>query len=119
MATESSDVLPGLYAAFASVVLFVIITAVFLGAMTAASVGLAAGALSSAAVGFFTVRRGLARPVAGAMQFARPWLWFTAWAAVALYDGRYQPMVAAGTLALGMTVSFWLGGGVAHLRRRR
>ncbi len=119
MPAESSDILPGLYAAFASVVLFVIITAVFLGATTMAQGSLALGALGSGAVGFFSVARGLAGPVAGTIQFSRPWLWFTVWAAVGLYDGRYQPMVAAGALAVGMSLSYLLGGGLAQWRRKR
>lgn len=118
MPAESSDILPGLYAAFASVVLFLIVTAVFLGLTTTAQGVMAAGALGSGAAGFFTVARGLARPIAGALQFSRPWLWFTVWAAVGLYDGRYQPMVAAALLAMGMSVSYLCGGGLAALRRR-
>ena len=119
MPIESSDVLPGIYAAFASVVLLVLLTAVFVGATSTAQGTLAAGALGSSAFGFFSVGRGLAGPVAGAMQFARPWLWFTVWAAVGLYDGRYQPMVAAAALAVGMSVFYLLGGAVALWRRRR
>lgn len=119
MPAASSDILPGLYAAFASVVLFVLITAVFLGLNTAAQGTLAAGAVASGAVGFFSVARGLAAPVAGAIQFSRPWLWFTVWAAAGLYDGRYQPMLAAAALAAAMCVSYLMGGGLAAWRRRR
>ena len=119
MPAESSDILPGLYAAFASVVLFVLITAVFLGATTAAQGTLAAGGLASGLVGFYSVARGLARPLAGTIQFARPWLWFTVWAAVGLYEGRYQPMLAAAVLAAGMCVCYMIGGAVAVLRRQR
>jgi len=115
----SSDILPGLYAAFASVVLFVLITAVFLGATMTAQGTLAAGALASGAVGYFSVARCLAGPVAGTIQFSRPWLWFTVWAAVGLFDGRYQPMVAAAALAVGMCASYLLGGGLAVWRRPR
>jgi hypothetical protein len=116
---ESSDILPGLYAAFASVVLFVLITAVFLGATSAAQGTLAAAGIASGAVGFYSVAGGLASPLAGTIQFARPWLWFTVWAAVGLYDGRYQPMVAAAALAAGVCVCYLIGGGVAALRRKR
>ncbi len=118
MSFESSDVLPGIYAGFASVALFVIVTAVFVGAETTAQGSVVAAGLGSGAFGFFTVARGLATPVPGAVQFARPWLWFTAWAAVGLYDGRYQPMVASAVLAAGMAACFLLGGGVAAWRRR-
>lgn len=119
MPAESSDIRPGIYAAFASVVLFALMTAVFLGATTAAQGTLAAGAVGSGAFGFISVRRGLARPVAGTIQYSRPWLWFTVWAAVGLYDGRYQPMVAAAALALGMCACYLFGGGIAVLRRSR
>ena len=119
MPAESSDILPGLYAAFASVVLFVLITAVFLGAATAAQGTLALGGIASGLVGFYSVARGLARPISGMIQFARPWLWFTVWAAIGLYEGRYQPMMAAAALAAGMCVCYLLGGGVAALRRPR
>ena len=118
MPAASSDILPGIYAAFAAVVLFVLITAVFVGATTPAQGTVAAGALGSGAFGFFSVARGLAAPVAGTIQFSRPWLWFTAWAAVGLYEGRYEPLVAAAVLALVMCVCHLLGGGVAVLRRR-
>ncbi len=118
MPAASRDILPGLYAAFASVVLFVLITAVFLGATLTAQGTLAAAALGSGAVGFFSVARGLAGPVAGAIQFSRPWLWFTVWAAVGLYDGRYQPMLLAAGLAVAMCLSYLLGGGLAAWRRR-
>ena len=119
MPAESSDILPGLYAAFASVVLFVLITFVFLGATTAAQGTLAAGGIASGLVGFYSVARGLARPIAGTIQFSRPWLWFTVWAAVGLYEGRYQPMAAAAALAAGMCLCYLLGGGIAALRRAR
>lgn len=118
MALASSDILPGIYAAFATLVLFVILTAVFVGAETTAQGTVAAAALGSGAFGFFSVARGLAAPVAGALQFARPWLWFTVWAAVGLYDGRYQPMVASAALALGMSLSYLIGGAIAAFRRR-
>lgn len=118
MAFESSDILPGIYAAFATLVLFVILTAVFVGAETTARGAVAAAALGSGGFGFFSVGRGLATPVAGALQFARPWLWFTVWAAAGLYDGRYQPMLAAAALAVGMALSYLVGGGIAAVRRR-
>jgi hypothetical protein len=56
--------------------------------------------------------------VGGALQFARPWLWFTVWAAVGLYDGRYQSMLAAAMLAAGMAVCYLIGGGIAVFRRK-
>ena len=119
MPAESSDILPGLYAAFASVVLFALIAAVFLGATAAAQGTLVAAGMASGVVGFYSVARGLARPISGTIQFARPWLWFTVWAAVGLYEGRYQPMMAAAALAAGMCVCYLLGGGIAALRRTR
>ncbi|MEP7116183.1 MAG: hypothetical protein ABI880_01270 [Acidobacteriota bacterium] len=115
---ESRDILPGLYAAFASVVLFALVTAVFVGATTVASVALAVSAISSGAIGFFTVGRGLARPLRGTRQFARPWLWFAVWAAIGLYDGRYQPLIVAAALAAAMCVCYLVGGGLAAWRRR-
>lgn len=119
MPAESPDILPGLYAAFASVVLFALITSVFVGATTAAYVVLAGSGLASGGIGFFTVARGLAGSIRGALQFSRPWLWFTVWAALGLYDGRYQPMVAAALLTVGMCLCYLCGGGLAALRRRR
>lgn len=119
MPAESSDILPGLYAAFASAVLFALITAVFLGATATAQGTLVVAGMAASAVGFYSVARGLARPLAGTIQFARPWLWFTVWAAVGLYDGRYQPMVAAAALAAAMCVCYLAGGGLAVLRRPR
>ena len=119
MPAESSDILPGLYAAFASVVLFALFAAVFLGATAAAQGTLVAAGMASGVVGFYSVARGLARPISGTIQFARPWLWFTVWAAVGLYEGRYQPMMAAAALAAGMCVCYLLGGGIAALRRTR
>jgi hypothetical protein len=113
------DILPGLYAAFASVVLFIIVTAVFVGAGTTARGTVAAGALGSGAFGFFTVARGLAAPLRGALQFSRPWLWFTVWAAVGLYDGRYQPLLLSAALAVGMALSYLAGGAAAAAYRRR
>ncbi len=114
----SSRILPGIYAAFATVALTVIVTAVFLGARTTAQGTVVAAGLGSGAFGFFTVARGLAGPVGGALQFARPWLWFTVWAAVGLYDGRYQPMVASAVLAVAMSVCYLVGGAVAAVKRR-
>lgn len=119
MPFESSDILPGIYAGFASVALFVIVTAVFVGAELTAQGSVVAAGLGSGAFGFFTVARGLAAPVTGAVQFARPWLWFTVWAGVGLYDGRYQPLIAAAALAAGMAACYLLGGGLAAVRRRR
>ena len=118
MPRPSSRILPGIYAAFATVALTVIVTAVFLGAQTTARGTVVAAGLGSGAFGFFTVARGLAGPVAGALQFARPWLWFTVWAAVGLYDGRYQPMVASAVLAVGMALCYLVGGGIAAFRQR-
>lgn len=118
MAAPRTDIVPGLYAAFASVVLFVIVTAVFVGAATAAWLGVLGGAVGSALVGYFSVRRGLAAPLVGARQYARPWLWFVAWAAVGLYDGRYQPLIYSAGLTAGMSLSYLVGGAVAVLQRR-
>lgn len=118
MPAEPTDILPGLYAAFASIVLFVIVTAVFVGAESFARGSVGVAALGSGAVGYFTVARGLAAPLGGALQFARPWLWFAVWAAVGLYDGRYRPLVLATGLAVGMAVSFLTGGAMAAWRRR-
>jgi hypothetical protein len=114
----SSRILPGIYAGFATLVLTVIVTAVFVGAETTAQGTVVAAGVGSGAFGFFTVARGLAGPVGGALQFARPWLWFTVWAAVGLYDGRYQPLLASALLAAGMAVCYLIGGGVAAFRRR-
>jgi hypothetical protein len=116
---EPADIVPGLYAAFATVVLFIILGAVFVGATTTAQGTVAVAGVGSGAIGFFSVTRGLTAPLAGALQFARPWLWFTVWAAVGLYDGRYQPMVASAAMAVAMAVCYLVGGGVAALRRGR
>jgi hypothetical protein len=115
---DSSDILPGIYAGFVSVVLFLLVTAVFVGAETTAQGTLAAGALGSGGLGFFSVSRDLATPLRGTLQFARPWLWFTAFAAVGLYDGRYQPLVASIVLTAAMAVCHLAGGAVAWWRRR-
>jgi hypothetical protein len=113
-----TDIVPGLYAAYASVVLFVIVTAVFVGAATTAWIGTAGGALGSALIGYFSVRHGLAAPVKGAQQYARPWLWFVAWAAVGLYDGRYQPLLYTAGLTAGMSLAYLAGGVLALVLRR-
>ena len=118
MSAPRTDIVPGLYAAFASVVLFVIVTAVFVGAATAAWIGTAGGGIGSALIGYFSVRRGLASPVRGARQYARPWLWFVAWAAVGLYDGRYQPLLYSAGLTAGMSLAYLAGGAVAAFLRR-
>lgn len=118
MLRPSSRILPGIYAGFATLALTVIVTAVFVGADTTAQGTIVAAGVGSGAFGFFTVARGLAGPVGGALQFARPWLWFTVWAAVGLYDGRYQPMVASALLAAGMAACYLVGGGIAVFRRR-
>jgi len=114
---QSSRILPGIYAGYATAALTVIVTAVFVGATATAQGSVVAAGLGSGAFGFFTVGRGLAGPVGGALQFARPWLWFTVWAAAGLYDGRYQPMVAAAALAAGMALCYLIGGGIAAYRR--
>jgi hypothetical protein len=113
-----TDIVPGLYAAFASVVLFVIVTAVFVGAASAAWAGVGLGVVGSTLVGYHSVRRGLATPAVGAWQYARPWLWFVAWAAVGLYDGRYLPLFYSMGLAAGMSVAYLLGGLAAGAGRR-
>lgn len=118
MSAPRTDIVPGLYAAFASVVLFVVVTAVFVGAATVAWTGVGGGVLGSALIGYYSVRRGLATPAAGAWQYARPWLWFVAWAAVGLYDGRYQPLIYSAILAAGMSAAYLAGGLVAAVRRR-
>jgi hypothetical protein len=115
---KSSDILPGIYAGFVSVVLFLLVSAVFVGAETTAQGTLAAGALGSGGLGFFSVSRALATPLRGTLQFARPWLWFTAFAAVGLYDGRYQPLVASIVLTAAMAACHLAGGAVAWWRGR-
>lgn len=120
MSDRPTDIVPGLYAAYASIVLFVIVTAVFVDASAWAWSGAVAGTLGSGAIGFFSVARGLATPATGAVQFARPWLWFAAWAAVGLYDGRYRPLLLATGLALAVALVYFLGGlGGAWARRHR
>jgi hypothetical protein len=115
---ESSDILPGIYAGFVSLVLFMLVTAIFVGAETTAQGTLVAGAAGSAGLGFYSVNRALATPLGGTLQFTRPWLWFTAFAAVGLYDGRYQPLVASAVLTVGMAVCHLLGGAIAWWRRK-
>jgi hypothetical protein len=116
---DTSDILPGIYAGFVSLVLFVLVTAVFVGAETTARGTLAAAALGSGGLGFFSVTRALATPVRGTLQFTRPWLWFTAFAAAGLYDGRYQPLIASIALTIGMAACHLAGGAVASWRRGR
>ncbi len=118
MPIETPDILPGIYAGFVSVVLLILVTAVFVGAETTAQGTLAAGALGSSGLGFFSVSRALATPVRGTLQFTRPWLWFTAFAAVGLYDGRYQPLLASVVLTVAMSACHLAGGTVAWWRRR-
>ena len=118
MPFEPSDILPGIYAGFVSVVLFVLVTAIFVGAEATAQGTLVASALGSGGLGFFSVNRALATPLRGTLQFTRPWLWFTAFAAVGLYDGRYQPLVASVVLTLAMAACHLAGGAVAWWRRR-
>ena len=123
MPFESSDILPGIYAGYVSLVLFVLVTAIFVGAETAAQGTLAAGALGSSGLGFYSVNRALATPLRGTLQYTRPWLWFTAFAAFGLYDGRYQPLVAsaASSPSAWPRATCWaarsLGGGAAGERR--
>ena len=119
MPFESSDILPGIYAGYVSLVLFVLVTAIFVGAETAAQGTLAAGALGSGGLGFFSVNRALATPLRGTLQCTRPWLWFTAFAAIGLYDGRYQPLVAVGGTHRRHGRCYLLGGAIAWWRRRR
>lgn len=118
-ARPPKDIVPGLYAAYASVVLFVIVTAVFVGARTTAWTGVGGGLVGGALIGFFSIGRGLATPLRGAAQFARPWLWFTAWAAVGLYDGRTWPLAASGALTAAMSLVYLLGGLAGAWYRRR
>lgn len=118
MSAKPIDILPGLYAAFASVILFVLLTALFLGANTIAGSSVAAGAAGSGALGYFSVARGLSGPVRSAVQYSRPWWWFTLWAAIGLYDGRYQPLVASAILAVAMSLCHLAGGALAAFRRR-
>lgn len=118
MPIESSDILPGIYAGFVSIVLFMLVTAAFVGAETTAQGTLVASALGSGGLGFFSVNRALATPLRGALQYTRPWLWFTAFAAVGLYDGRYQPLVGSAVLTAAMAVCHLAGGALAWWRRR-
>ena len=118
MPIESSDILPGIYAGFVSLVLLILVTAVFVGAETTAQGTLAAGALGSGGLGFFSVSRALASPVRGTLQFTRPWLWFTAFAAVGLYDGRYQPLLASAVLTVAMSACHLLAAPSRWWRRR-
>ncbi len=118
MPIESSDILPGIYAGYVSVVLCILVTAIFVGAELTAQGTLAAGALGSGGLGFLSVSRALATPLRGTLQYTRPWLWFTGFAAVGLYDGRYQPLVASAILTVGMSACHLLGGAVASWRGR-
>jgi hypothetical protein len=115
---EPTDILPGIYATFATAILFVLVVALFFGSGTAARGTLVLGAAGSAALGHYSAIRGLSRPLRGALQFSRPWWWFTLWAAIGLYDGRYQPMVASAILAAGMSFCHLAGGAIAAWRRR-
>lgn len=119
MSARPKDIVPGLYAAYASLVLFAIVTAVFVDASAWAWGSAAAGTLGSGAIGFFSIARGLATPARGAVQFARPWLWFTAWAAVGLYDGRSRPLALSAGLALAVAAAYFLGGLAGAWARRR
>jgi hypothetical protein len=51
----------------------------------------------------------------GTFEFVKPWLWLTAFAALALIKGRWQPLIFFGGIGAGMALLYWIG---AQLGRR-
>jgi hypothetical protein len=98
-----------LYNGFAIVVLFVMLGAMF-GGHTEVLYGTIAAAIAGAvALGVLSVQRGWIAPKSGARLFVKPWLWMTAFAALSLFNGKWEPMVFFGALAASTTFLYWLG----------
>ncbi len=101
--------LAGLYNGFALVTLFVVLGSMF-GGLTEVLYGAIAAAIAgSVALGVVSTQCGWIVPKQGARRFAQPWLWMTAFAALSLINGKWEPMAFFGALAAGATTLYWLG----------
>jgi hypothetical protein len=98
-----------LYDGFAIAVLFVTLGSM-LGGFTELlyAMGVVA-AVGSGTIGALSVRRGWIAPTPGLQRFAKPWLWMTAFAALSLFNGKWEPMVFFGALAAGASLLYWIG----------
>ena len=99
-----------LFVGFAAAVFVLLLGSMFAGASAALYATAAAAMIGAFALGWLSAARRWVEPRPGAALFARPWLWITAFAALSLLNGKYEPLLGFAALSAVMVLLFVAGG---------
>jgi len=67
------------------------------------------GAVAAYLLGFLGAQHNRVVANLGTFEFVKPWLWLTAFAALALIKGKWQPLIFFGGIGAGMALLYWIG----------
>jgi hypothetical protein len=67
------------------------------------------GAIAAYLLGYLGAQKNRVEANLGTFEFVKPWLWLTAFAALALIKGKWQPLIFFGGIGAGMALLYWIG----------
>lgn len=66
-------------------------------------------AVAAYLLGYLGAQKNRVEANLGTFEFVKPWLWLTAFAALAIIKGRWQPLIFFGGMGAGMALLYWIG----------
>jgi hypothetical protein len=99
-----------LFMGFSLVTLCVLLGAMIGGASTVVYASAVVAVIGAFALGFLGVARHWVEPKEAALLFVKPWLGLTAFAALSLFNGNYQPVLGFGAASALLFLLCWAGG---------
>ncbi len=66
-------------------------------------------AVAAYLLGYMGAQKNRVEANLGTFEFVKPWLWLTAFAALAIIKGRWQPLIFFGGMGAGMALLYWIG----------
>jgi hypothetical protein len=98
-----------LFAGFALAVFVLLLGSMFVGASAALYATAGAAVIGALMLGYLSAGRRWVELGQGTLLFARPWLWMTAFAALSLLNGKYEPVLGFAALSGVMVLLFRAG----------
>lgn len=108
-----------LYDAVAIVTVGSLVAMLFANVIVGLYAALALGSAASFLLGYFSLQRRWTEITRGTLRFARLWFWMTLIAALALINGKSEPMLFFGTVGTVMTLLYWVGGWIGSRMAER
>jgi hypothetical protein len=72
------------------------------------------GAMAAYLLGFLGAQQNRVEAHLGTREFAKPWLWLTAFSALALIQGTWQPLMFFGGVGAGLVLLYRSGAWIGH-----